>query len=146
MVFRIEETAFCTKTTMGAMGQISFHFAFFSIQHLSDLFRIDGFHFLISHTILHVVISLSLPGSGPLCETVLIPDEETIEEEKEHMPEFRKWDGHEHDFSRQNVERHHRIIIKPLVVGEIPCQERSRSDEQNHIVIGGCDDTDPGQK
>src|SRR4030042_5765095 len=100
VVCHIEETAFRTKTAMGAMGQIPFHFAFFSAQHLLDLFRIDGFCFLIRHTILRVAISLSLPGSRPLCETVLTSAEETIEEEKEHVPKFRKWDGNEHDFSR----------------------------------------------
>ena len=131
---------------MGAMGQISLHFAFFSIQHLFDLFRVNRFHFLIGHTILHVARSFPLPGSGSLCETVFIPDEETVEEEKEHVPELRKWDGDEHEFSCQNVKRHHRIIIKPLVVSEVSGQERGHSDKQNHIVIEGCDRSDPGQK
>jgi len=85
---------------MGAMGQIPFHFALFSIQHLSYLFRINRFHFLIRHTILHVTNSFSLPGSGPLRETVFTPDEETIEEEEEHVPELGKRDGNKHGFSR----------------------------------------------
>jgi hypothetical protein len=131
---------------MGAMRQITFHFAFFLIQHPFDLFRIYWFHFLIRHMILHVTGSFSLPGSGPLCETVFIPDEKTIKEEKEHVPEFRKRDGNEHDFSRQNVDRHHRIIVKPLVVSEISRQERGESNEQNRIIIQRGDDPDPGQK
>jgi hypothetical protein len=131
---------------MGAIGQISLHFAFISIEHLSDLFCINWFHLLMGHTILHVARFFPLPSPGSLCETIFTSDEETIEEEKEHVPEFRKGNGNQHDFSRQNVERHHRIIIKPLVIGEIPCQEGGRSDKQNHIVIGGCDRSDPGQK
>ena len=124
----------------------TFHFSFFSIEHLFYLFRINRFHFLMGHTILHVAKSFPLPGSLSPCETVFIPDEETIEEEKEHVPEFRKGDGNEHDFSRQNVDRHHRIIMKPLVVSEIPGQERGQSNEQNRIIIQGCDRSNPGQK
>jgi len=121
MMRHVQKTAFSTEAAVGAMGQVPFHFAFSSIQHLSDLFRIDRFHFLLRHKILHVTSSFSLPSPGAFRKTVFIPDEEAIKEEEEHVPEFRKRDGNEHDFPGQNVERHHRIIIEPLMIGEIPC-------------------------
>ena len=71
---------------MSAIGQKSFHFALFPIEHLSDLFCINWFQFLMGHTVLHAARSFPLPGSGSPCETVFASDEETIEEEKEHMP------------------------------------------------------------
>ena len=131
---------------MGAIGQKSFHFAFIPIEHLSDLFCIHWFHFLMRHFNLHAHKFFQLPGSTPPDETVFVSDEETIEEEKEHVPEFCKWDSDEHHFSCQNVECHHRIIVKPLVIGEIPCQERSDSDEKDEIVVGRRDGPDPGEK
>ena len=100
MMRHVQKTAFGTKTAMGAMGQISFHFSLFSMEHLFYLLRINRFHFLMGHPILHVAKSFPLPGSLAPCKTVFIPDEEAIEEEEEHVPEFRKRDGDEHDFSR----------------------------------------------
>ena len=100
----------------------------------------------MGHPILHVAKSFPLPGSLSPCETVFISDEETIEEEEEHVPEFRKGDGYEHDFSRENVDRHHRVIMKRLMVSEIPGQERGQSSEQNRIIIQGGDHSNPGQK
>jgi hypothetical protein len=88
---------------MGAIGQISFHFAFFSVEHLSDLSCVNRSYSLIGHRVLHIARSFLLPGSGSPCETVFIPDEETVEKEKEHVTELRKWDGNEHHFSCQDV-------------------------------------------
>ncbi len=84
---------------MGAVGQVSLHFPFFPVEHLLDLFRVNRFCCRIGHLVFHVTGSFPLPGSGPLCETVFIPDEETVEEEKEHVPELREWEGDEHRFS-----------------------------------------------
>ena len=58
VVGHIEETAFCAEAAVGAMGQISFHLAFFLIEHLFNLFRIDRLHFLF-----HLRLSL-LRGFG----------------------------------------------------------------------------------
>jgi archaellum component FlaD/FlaE len=38
---------------MSAIGQKSFHFALFPVEHLSDLFCINWFQFLIRHTGVH---------------------------------------------------------------------------------------------
>jgi hypothetical protein len=114
---------------MSAIGQKSFHFALFPVEHLSDLFCINWFQFLMGHTVLHAARFFPLPGSGSPCETVFAPDQETMEEEKEHVPEFCKRNGNKHDFSRQNMERHHRIIMKPLMVRKVPCQERGHCNE-----------------
>lgn len=85
----IQETAFRTKTAMGAKRQISFHFAFLTIQHLFDLFGIDGLYFLVGHLVLHLFpissTSFALPRSASPGETVFAPDQETIQEEKEHV-------------------------------------------------------------
>ncbi len=43
MMRPIQKTAFSAETAVGAMGQVPLHFAFSSIQHLSDLFRINRF-------------------------------------------------------------------------------------------------------
>lgn len=59
------------------------------------------------------------------------------------MPEFRERDGDEHDFSRQNVERHYRIIIKPLMICKVACQERGGCNQHDEIVIDGRDGPDP---
>jgi len=85
---------------MGAIGQEPFHFAFFSGEHPSDLFCVDWFQFLLGHSVLHAARFFLLPGPGSPCETVFGTDQETIEEEKEHMAEFRKWDRNQHDHSR----------------------------------------------
>jgi hypothetical protein len=131
---------------MSAMGQISLHFPFFSVQHLFHLFHINGHYFLIEHSILRIGRSCFLPGSLSPCETVFIPDQETVKEEKEHMSEFRERDRDEHDFSCQDVDRYHRTIIKPLMIGKESCKERGNCDQKDKIVVDSRDGPDPGQE
>jgi len=130
---------------MSAMGQISFHFPLFLIQHLSNLFRIDRLHFLV-HLRFPLLRDSGLPGSGPPGKTVFTTDQKTVKKEEEHMPQFRKRKGDEHGLSRKDMEGHHRGVIKPLVASQIPGQKWGDGNEQNEIVIGCRDDSDPGQK
>ena len=79
---------------MGAIGQKSFHFALFPAEHLpGSVLSINWLQFLMGHRVLHAARFFPLPGSGSPCETVFASDQETIEEEKEHMAEFckREW-------------------------------------------------------
>jgi len=145
MMGSIEETAIRTEAAVGAMGQISFHFALFLIQHLCNLFRIDRLDFLV-HLRFPLLRDSQLPGSGAPGKTVFTPNQKTVKKEEEHMPQFRKRKGDEHGLSRKDMEGHHRGVIKPLVVSQIPGQKWGDGNEQNEIVIGCRDDSDPGQK
>jgi hypothetical protein len=82
------------------------------IQHLFDLFSIDGFYFLLVHLNLHILPFLfQLPGTTSSDETVFTPNEETVQEEKEHVSQFSKRDGDEHHFSREDMEKENGLII-----------------------------------
>ncbi len=85
-----------------------------------------------------------LPGSSSPDKTVFATDQETVEKKEEHMPQFRERKGDEHSFSRKDMEGHYRGIIEPLVVSQIPGQEWGDGNEQNEIIVGRCDDSDPG--
>lgn len=146
----IQETAFRTKTAMGAIGQISFHSSFLPVQHLFDLLGIDGSFFLIGHIVLRLfpaaATSIRLPGSASPGKTVFAPDQEAIQEEKEHVTQFREWNGDEHELSRQNVKGHDDRIIKPLMISQESGEEGTARDEQDNIIVQRSNGPNPGQE
>jgi len=51
-----------------------------------------------------ILVSLfELPSSTPANETVFAPDEEAVQEEKEHMSQFRKRERDKHDLSGKDM-------------------------------------------
>jgi len=57
-----------------------------------------------------------------------------------------KGEGNQHDLPGQNMQEDHRPIVKPLMGGKEAGDERGQGDEQNEIVIGGCNTPDLAKK
>ena len=53
---------------------------------------------------------------------------------QEHVTQARERDGHEHDFSRDNMQNEKNLIGEPLVVGHKARDERCGNDGQKNKI------------